>query len=336
MIYIRVDANEIIATGHVMRCMAIANALEKLGEHVTFLTADEKGKELIAKNGYEVICLHSQWDALENELDILVKVLKEEKAEKLIVDSYRVTDKYLKTLSSHAKVIYIDDLDAFEYPCDKIINYAVYADTCSYAKKSNMHNLLGPSYMPMRENFCNMSKKHISSKIEHILFLSGGADKEHFVKHFLEKFKEQDQKYQLTIISGVYNEDYEELCKLVEGERNITLKRNVQNIEEYMKKADVAISAGGTTLYELCACGTPTISYMLADNQRKNVEAFQKLGLIPYCGDVRKEDVLEKIFCRLKKWQGKKEEREEISLKMQKLVDGNGAKRLAKAILERE
>ena len=69
-----------------------------------------------------------------------------------------------------------------------------------------------------------------------------------------------------------------------------------------MKKADIAISAGGTTLYELCACGTPTISYSFADNQLDNVEQFQKDELIDYAGDVRKTNIFENVKKRLNQY----------------------------------
>ena len=68
-----------------------------------------------------------------------------------------------------------------------------------------------------------------------------------------------------------------------------------------MKKVDVAISAGGTTLYELCACGTPTISYSFADNQLNNVKQFDEDGIIPYAGDVRYEDISLSIRNNIKK-----------------------------------
>lgn len=335
MFYIRVDANEIIATGHVMRCLAIADAMRKLGETVIFLTADEKGEELINSRGYEVICLHSRWDALEEELDVLIKTIKTHSISKLLIDSYQVTYKYLEVLEAHTQVIYLDDLDAFPYPCSRIINYAVYAEECSYGKHEQKQHLLGCSYMPLREAFRGLPEKKNSHKISHLLLLSGGADRFHFTKKFLEKYTEWEyaKDYILTVICGRFHEDYEELCQMAEEKENVIIKSNVTDIERYMQQADVAISAGGTTLYELCACGTPTISYLLADNQRKNVESFAWRGLIPYCGDVRTEAVSENILRQIALWAEKPDERAEISGKMQKLVDGKGAERLAKELL---
>lgn len=333
MLYIRTDANEIIATGHVMRCLAIADALKKLGEKVIFLMADDKGRELVEARGYEVNCLGSRWDALEEELDVLIHMIEEHSISKLLIDSYQVTPQYMESLSKYTEVIYLDDLDVFPYPCSRIINYAVYAEECSYGEQTQKSHLLGCAYMPLREVFGTMPKKNISTEIKYLLFLSGGADHFHFTKKFLEKYKEWEdsKKYVLTVICGRFQEDYKELCRM--ADKNIIIKSNVTDIERDMQQADVAVSAGGTTLYELCACGTPTISYVLADNQKKNTECFARKGLIPYCGDVRTEAVSENILRQIEQWAKNPAERAENSEKMQKLVDGKGAERLAKALL---
>ena len=340
MLYIRVDANEIIATGHVMRCLAIADAVSEIGGEVTFVTADEKGSTLIMNRGYEAICLNSRWNALEEEIPQLIALIEEKNIAKLLIDTYQVTACYLQTLNEYTNVIYLDDLDAFEYPCS-IINYAVYAKECSYGANTEGRHLLGCSYMPLRKMFEDLPVKIVADKIEHILVLTGGTDAYHFGKRFLMEFldrvsNEKIRNKKLTIICGSFHEDYEELCEIAADYENIFIKKNVSDIQRDMQIADVAISAGGTTLYELCACGTPTISYLLADNQKKNVECFAKMGLIPYCGDIRTENVISRIFEQVQQWDDAKEERTRISKKLQRLVDGKGAKRLAEQLAKCE
>ena len=95
-----------------------------------------------------------------------------------------------------------------------------------------------------------------------------------------------------------------------------------------MEKADLAISAGGTTLYELSAKGTPAISYSFADNQLKNVHQFEQDGLIPYAGDVRYDDVYDNIY-RLYQEYDALNLRKACSERMQKVIDGQGAARIA-------
>ena len=89
MIGFRVDANEQIATGHLMRCMAIAKGFQRRGEEVVFFLAEEKETERLKAQNLPYVVLHSQWNDLAQELLVLKKELKEHGVTRLIVDSYR-------------------------------------------------------------------------------------------------------------------------------------------------------------------------------------------------------------------------------------------------------
>ena len=105
--------------------------------------------------------------------------------------------------------------------------------------------------------------------------------------------------------------------------------------EELMKNCDFAVTAGGTTLYELCAVGVPTVVYSMADNQVEFVKAFDKAGAAKYVGDIREE---EKIVQKIVSWGIAAIEdqnfRKKMSDKARKLVGGGGANKIAHAILE--
>ncbi len=98
-----------------------------------------------------------------------------------------------------------------------------------------------------------------------------------------------------------------------------------------MREADLAISAGGTTLYELCACGTPSISYSVADNQFGNVRAFDREGLISCAGDIRSGTVPEMLGKLIAAFD--RNERSARSERMRHVVDGRGADRIAEALI---
>ena len=115
---------------------------------------------------------------------------------------------------------------------------------------------------------------------------------------------------------------------------NLVFYQNLSNLEEYMKEVDLAISAGGTTLYELCALGTPAISYSFADNQLFNVKQFAKDELIDYAGDVRNEDIFANAVSLCEKYDRDVALRKERSVRMQQMVDGRGARRIAQILLE--
>ena len=327
-IYIRADMNEIIATGHIMRCLSIADAAKEQGKETVFITADEKPLEMLQSRGYEPIVLHTDWDNMEEEVGVLLPLIKRMGISKLLVDSYRVTEKYLRTLEEHTEVFYLDDLDAFEYPVSNVICYANYYSQLSYGNyKGNTKFYLGTSYMPIRRVFQNCKPKLIKEKIENIMILSGGSDNYHMIENIAELFKESDI-LQADIICGAFYPDFEGLKEQFAGYGNLHFYQNVSNLEEFMEKADLAISAGGTTLYELSAKGTPTISYSFADNQLKNVRQFDEDGLISYAGDVRVDDVYGNIYRLYRKFEDSKL-RKACSKKMQKVMDGQGATRIA-------
>lgn len=137
------------------------------------------------------------------------------------------------------------------------------------------------------------------------------------------------------MILGALNRDAVEIEQLADGCAHIVLHRNVTDMRSLMLQCDAAISAGGTTLFELCACGIPTVTYALADNQIMNAAAFEKAGLMLYAGDIRNDRrFVARIFECLEALVQDHTLRLRMSERMQKLVDGNGAARLATAILE--
>lgn len=332
MLYIRTDMNSFIATGHVMRCLAIADALTELGENTTFILADEQALGLIRDRGYHAITLHTEWNHMEKELDALQLIIKEKEIKTLLIDSYMVTPDYLHELSKWVHIIYIDDLDAFDYPVQTIICYANYWEKFRYMERyMKTRLLLGPQYTPLRKSFKNIGKKEIKQSVDNILLMSGGTDHFSILMGLLDKINKE--KYQnIDVICGKFYSEYEQLCCRFGQCANIHIHKGVNDIENYMMRADVAVSAGGSCLYELCACGTPTVSYSIADNQLDNVMQFQKDHLIDYAGDVRNTNIFERVIYFLCEYDSKYKLRIERSRKMQKLVDGKGAERIAKEL----
>lgn len=327
-IYIRVDMNEVIATGHVMRCLSIADAAKEMGKETIFITADEKPLELLRKRGYEPMVLGTDWKNMEQELEILIPFIQQNNISKLLIDSYQATEEYLERLEKVTQIFYLDDVDAFEYPVSNVICYANYYSKLSYGKyKGDTKFYLGTFYMPIRKVFQNCEPKEIKENIENIMILSGGSDHYHMIEHIADLFKKHSD-VQTNVICGAFYSDFEGLKEKFKGYANVRFYQNVSNLEEFMDKADLAISAGGTTLYELCAKGTPTISYSFADNQWHNVCQFDEDGLISYAGDVRKDDVYGNIYGLYEEYKNP-DLRKKLSRRMQDVMDGQGAARIA-------
>lgn len=332
MLYIRADMNETIATGHIMRCLAVADAAREVGENTTFLLADTQAVELLENRGYAYIILNTTWDDMESELEVIKSVIVEYGIKSLLIDSYQVTKKYLEELTKVTRTIYLDDLNAFHYSVDSIICYANYYKKFAYEENYSTDKLyLGLQYAPLRKEFQGCFTKVIKERVENLLLLSGGADNYHVLRALLENL-DVEKYQQLHVICGKYNTDYEILKMKYHDCSNVFIHKAVTDMKWYMEQADFVISAGGSTLYELCAVGTPAISYSCADNQLDNVRKFQEDGIIDYAGDVRYDDVMGNIVRLLKKYMSNKMLRQECSSKMQKIVDGYGARRIVEII----
>ncbi len=343
MIYIRVDANEQIATGHVMRCLSIAEALIQKGEICTFITADNYSNELILSKGFHVECLYSKWNQLELEIEKLLQLIQKQKIEKLLIDSYYVTEKYMREIGKYTQIIYIDDLNLFSYPVDMLINYSHYYHKFIY--ESTYHNsktklLLGCKYVPLRKEFVQAQTQIANrrfEKIKNILITTGGTDSYNVIGKLLKEmagnisYKEAD----LHIVVGKFNQNCQELQELANQNSNVHLYYNIQKMSELMKGCDIAISAGGTTLFELCACGIPSICFALADNQLDAVEDFGNSKIMIYAGDFRDnvQKVLQNIIDGIESLSENYQLRKTYSEKMLELVDGLGAHRIVEEIL---
>ncbi len=332
MLYIRTDMNDKIATGHIMRCLSIANAVREYGEETIFILADEQAVEILKMQQYEYIVLHTKWDQMDSELSILKQEIKKRNIKQILIDTYQVTENYLKSLSEVVRTIYIDDLNAFYYPVDSIICYANYWEKFQYKEKYLDKILfLGTQYVPLKKEFSDCTAKKVKQEVENLLLLSGGTDPYDILDRLLQKIKKEQYK-RIDVICGVYYMKYEMMREKYFVYQNVYIHSFVTNMKECMDLADLVITAGGTTLYELCAVGTPAISYSIADNQLENVKKFQEDGIIDYAGDVRTDDVIEQIDSYLNQYYGNQLLRQERSLKMQKLVDGKGSKRIAEGL----
>ena len=335
MIYIRVDMNAKIATGHVMRCLSVADAIRERGETVTFILADSQAVPFIRDRGYESMVLDTDWEDMDSEIPKLLEVIEKQKITRMLVDSYQVTPEYLGEIATHTKVMYLDDLGLFDYPVASVVCYANYWKRF-YGKAhtdSRKKYFLGTQYVPLRRVFWSNEPKTIPGRIRQLLLLSGGTDPYNFLGTLLGLL-DLSEFARIDVVCGRYHEHYEELCHSYGDSSCVVIHQMISDMETYMRRADLAVSAGGTTLYELCACGTPAISYSFVDNQLGNVRQFDSDGLIDYAGDLRSDDVARNVKELIKKYQDDPRIRKQRSAGMQELVDGRGALRLAEAVCD--
>lgn len=377
LICFRTDGNSRIATGHLVRCLSIAQACGRLGMKVCFLLSDEESRLLLSgflsgmadfspRPAIKVLNT-AVFDHPEKELPEITALLGGSDTETVFfVDSYYVTENYLLALRPLAKTVYLDDLQLFDYPVDLLINYDVLTESslpaCQAACRNAGRTLLGASYAPLREQF-QSGPAPLRETVSDVLVTTGGSDPFHFCLLFLRTLRNLTidsgagcmqglSSFPSTvfhIVAGKLNTDVRELHVLADGLPFLKLHENVTDMAPLMRACDLAVSAAGTTLYELCALGIPAISFTMADNQLTAAEAFADAGAVPCAGDIRvnPENVIEAILhfitdmsdCRRNpegpvSGSSSLSSRKAARSAMIRLVDGRGSMKIARAIEE--
>ena len=343
MIVFRADGNNKIGYGHVMRCLSIADAFSKRGEECLFILADPFLQSRIEARGYSCVVLGTRFDHMEDEVLLLQKLFVSRKPDWMILDSYFITEEYLEQIRPFVDhLACMDDLGNAWKDIDALIDYNLYAESLDYEKRYEENGqgvpklLLGPSYAPLRDLYREVPRKEIKDKVEDILISTGGTDPIHLalqlMKHMAEigAFSDPDLPTFHFLIGA--NADKEEILALAKENPKLQVYENLPGLKELYLKCDLAVSAAGSTLYELCACGVPTITYVLADNQILGNRAFHDQGLMLSLGDLRNdESAPAQVYDAIEKMTSTPEIRRDFSEKMRSVVDGFGADRIAEA-----
>ena len=334
VLYIRADMNSQISVGHVMRCLSVADSAKARGIKTVFIAADDNPVPLVKERGHEIIVLGTDWQDMESELPALEKIIAERGIDRILIDTYQVTDTYLRRVNELARVYYLDDVNAFPYPVYAVINYSNHADESTYpVRYPGTKFYLGCGYAPLREAFKDPHPKKINPSVKNILIMSGGSDPYDMLPQILDALPLKDFET-VNAICGNFNNSLDSLKAKYASYPSVHILPRVEKIWRYYEEADVAISAGGSTLYELSSMGVPTITYSFVDNQIPNVRAFDLDGVMPYAGDARGGNVPARVRKLLEEMDDASV-RSENSRRLQRLVDGQGADRMVDVLCER-
>lgn len=301
MILFRVDSSIEIGSGHVMRCLTLANKLRKSGAEVQFISRELPGNlnEYIESKGFnvnqlsevpiqfvsnEVASFRSQAD-VQATIAILEKVLFN--IDWIIIDHYGIDKKWEMQIRPFVKnIMVIDDLANRYHDCDLLLdqNHYNYPNeryqglVPAYCKK-----FLGPKYALLRDEF-RKAKKNLEKRdgyIRRILVSFGGSDPTN------ETFKTIEALHLIPrlnvivdIVVGSGNQNkhlIEETCRKIPW---MNYYCQVDHMAELMAKADLSIGAGGASNWERCYLGLPTIVIIVAQNQEETTLALADLGAI--------------------------------------------------------
>jgi spore coat polysaccharide biosynthesis predicted glycosyltransferase SpsG len=313
MIIIRTDANEKIATGHLMRCLAIAAECRRHAP-VCFVLADEASAGLLKKlcpawQDYEIKILGTAYGALAAELPAFSQILAQTKPRAVLIDSYAVTADYLAAVNASARTYYLDDLKVFAYPVHKVINY-------------NDNHV----YAPLRAQFRDVPYQ-VRENVADILVTAGGSDEAGMTETVLgAAMSVLPDSVNYHVMVGALNRRRDRLHELAATHPHLALYENRTDMAAIMQGCDMAVSAAGSTVYELCAVGVPTICFAAAENQVPGATALAAENAVIYAAD---RDFATHIRCLAADYP----RRAALSANMRRLVDGYGAVRIAEEML---
>lgn len=332
MVIIRADGNAKIGAGHLMRCLTIAEALAdklKCRDEICFFCADEQSADMVRANGFGVKVLESDYRDMESELP------KWEAASTILVDSYHVTDAYLEGLRHYGKVYLMDDMQEHAYPVDGVINYNAFAEEEIYRRlyeDTDTKCLVGSAYVPIRQQFLNRNYK-VAETVKNVLITTGGGDVDNIAGKILQTIYRENISFH--IVTGRFNPHLETLREAERSLQGVHIYHDVSDMAGLMEKCDIAVTAGGTTIYELAAIGVPFLCFSYAKNQEALTEYIGTKNIAGFAGAYHKNEAetlqgLKKMFDR---FCAEETLRKESSLREQEMIDGRGAYRLAEKLI---
>jgi UDP-2,4-diacetamido-2,4,6-trideoxy-beta-L-altropyranose hydrolase len=334
---LRTEASVAIGTGHVMRCLALAQAWRHAGGHAIFAMAEATPavEERLRSEGFEVarpgVRVGSAADAEE-----AARLAHKHNVSWVVVDGYEFGAEYQATLKSRGlKVLFIDDNGhAGRYSADLVLNQNVQASEAFYpSRDASTRLLLGPRFAMLRREFTSWRgwNREIPAVARRVLVTMGGSDPDNVTERVVRAIL-ADPSLNATVVVGGSNPHLPQLRELVAGaQQNVHLVDNVPNMPELMAKSDVAISGAGTTSLEMCFLGLPVLLIVLADNQRPAAEELNRRGAAINLGDGAeiRPSILSPCLTRLVSSQ---DTRKAMSERGRELVDGHGAERVVRAM----
>ena len=330
---IRCDADVAIGSGHVMRCLALAQAWQDAGGCAIFAMAQATPtvEERLRSEGFEVertsVSVGSTADAYDSAL-----LARKHGVSWIVVDGYEFGAEYQATLKSRGlKVLFIDDNGhAGHYSADLVLNQNVHAREAFYPSRDpSTRLLLGPRFAMLRREFTQWREWHreIPAVARRVLVTMGGSDSDNVTKQVLQAIL-GEPSLNTTVVAGGSNPHMPELRELVAAARgSVRLVENVTNMPELIANSDVAISGAGTTALEMCFLGLPALLIVLADNQRLAAEELNRCGAAMNLGEAAEvqPSTLSPCLTRLINSQ---DTRKTMSEHGRELVDCRGAERV--------
>ena len=307
----RADASIQIGTGHVMRCLTLADELRAKGKQCHFISRAHSGHllEVIRQRGHTVTALptsqlspaaendlasqsaHSTWLGcdLQIETQQTAAILADMQPDWLVVDHYALDQQWEDSLApNYRRLLVIDDLADRPHRCDLLLDQNLGRQPQDYSRlvPSQCKVLTSPSYALLRPEFAllrpySLERRHALPILRHLLITMGGVDKHNATGQVLQALKTcaLPQETRITVVMGLtapWLQNIQEMAMRMPWPTEVVV--NVNDMAQRMADSDLAIGAAGSTCWERCCLGLPTIMVVLADNQNEAATHLLKAG----------------------------------------------------------
>ncbi len=340
-VLIRADSSVELGSGHIMRCLTLAEELNQQGAELSFICQDLAGNlaALIEQKGFQVQLMPAMksFDAEQDALRSLTILESLGNCDWLIVDHYSIAENWESQMRPYVKkILVIDDLADRKHDCDVLLDQNYNTNTNRYENliPSSSQQLLGPKYALLRTEFSEAREqlKQRNGNIKNILVSFGGSDATNETKKTIVALKQLEFDIEADVVVGSSYPYLESLKETLSSTENMRLHVQVSNMAQLMLNADIAIGSGGSTSWERACLGLPSIVIATADNQLAIAETLALEGYQLYLGKAENVngDAINQAVQSL-------ENRflyQMLVSQSQELCDAKGVQRVAKVILE--
>ena len=336
---LRADANARIGIGHLMRSLALAQTWRSLGGHAILATTGSADNlpHSVQSGEIELASLPSSYPD-PADISAVLGLLQKWPKPWVCCDGYDFDSGYTQLLSREARGVVVIDDRAHQkfYRADVIVNQNIFAERLKYNCDPSARLLLGPRYALLRREFLQWANSRGTAvdRAKRVLVSMGGGDPDNQTLKVLRSLRRlQVSDLEVKAIVGLHNPHYEQLRTEAErpGPGRVELVYNPADIPSLMAWADIAISAGGSTCWELCFMGVPILVMELIDNQTGVVEGLADAGVAVNVGHFQNvtEDLLTRKIGNLLY---DRDKRQSLSSSARRLVDGRGATRVCRVL----
>ena len=286
---IRADGSQEVGMGHVMRTLAVAEALRRAGARVIYLCANEGALDPICSRDFEVRVLNTDSEDLLEEIPVIRPMLEEEGVGFVFVDSFFASDAYFYEVSRFCPVGSFTLDKTFTRYLALVVSY-LFSDDMEWLKRTfgncGTRLLAGVRYIPLRDEFLHVTKRRISRDIDRLLIMAGGSDALGMCLRIVDELASDPfwDNIELHVVAGPLCSTVLQLRTRAQRSDHIILHESVHDMAALMSSCDLAITARGNTVFELASCGVPMVTFSTSAEQAEY--GFIR-DYLTYAGDAR-------------------------------------------------